>query len=145
MGIKSTISPPEGHIRRAELWNYSVNTTLESISCLRGYCYHFRDTAPLPVGETERCMYIRVISLHFKALVRQERERECVCVCVGKRERGVGGVAAIVLDLVLLGVALPVAVAGQVMLPGANLGVVLSEFGEGFKGLWVPYQHRCKR
>jgi hypothetical protein len=26
MGIKSTISPPEGHIRRAKLWNYSANT-----------------------------------------------------------------------------------------------------------------------
>ena len=46
-----------------------------------------------------------------------------------------GSVAAIVLDLVLLGVAFPVAVVGQVMLPGTNLGVVLCEFGEGFKGL----------
>ena len=26
MGIKSTISPPEGHIRRAKLWNYSDDT-----------------------------------------------------------------------------------------------------------------------
>ena len=26
MGIKSTISPPEGHIRRAKLWNYSADT-----------------------------------------------------------------------------------------------------------------------
>jgi hypothetical protein len=24
MGIQSTISPPEGHIRRAKLWNYSA-------------------------------------------------------------------------------------------------------------------------
>jgi hypothetical protein len=25
MGIKPTISPPEGHIRRAKLWNYSAD------------------------------------------------------------------------------------------------------------------------
>src|SRR5689334_21874497 len=60
MRIKSPISPPEGHIRRAKLWNYSAATTLESISCLRGYCYHFRTTAPLPVRETEQFVYIRV-------------------------------------------------------------------------------------
>jgi hypothetical protein len=42
-------------------------TTLESISCLRGYCYHFRTAAPLPVEETERDMYIRVVSLHSEA------------------------------------------------------------------------------
>ena len=26
MGIKPTTSPPEGHIRRAKLWNYSADT-----------------------------------------------------------------------------------------------------------------------
>jgi hypothetical protein len=26
MRIKSTISPPEGHIRRAKLWDYSADT-----------------------------------------------------------------------------------------------------------------------
>jgi hypothetical protein len=57
----------------------------------------------------------------------------------------VGSIAAIVLDLVLLGAALPVAVAGQEELPGTNLSVVLSEFGEGFKGLWIPHQHRSIR
>jgi hypothetical protein len=57
----------------------------------------------------------------------------------------VGSIAAAVLDLVLLGAALPVAIAGQEELPGTNLSVVLCEFGEGFKGLWIPYQHRSIR
>ena len=60
MRIKSIISPPEGHIRRAKLWNYSAATTLESISCVRGYCYHVRTTAPRPVGKTEQFVCIRV-------------------------------------------------------------------------------------
>ena len=68
-------------------------TTLESISCLRGYCYHFRAAAPLPAEETERGMYIKVVSLHSEASVCRERgegergkggerERESVCMCV---------------------------------------------------------------
>ena len=72
-------------------------TTLESISRLRGYCYLFRAAAPLPVEETERGMYIRVVSLHSEASVcrererrergkrRKKRERECVCVCESVR------------------------------------------------------------
>jgi len=34
--------------------------TLESIACVRGYCYHFRTTAPLPVEETKQFVYIGV-------------------------------------------------------------------------------------
>jgi hypothetical protein len=89
-------------------------------------------------------MYIRVISLHFEASVCRERgggererergesERERVCVCL------LGGgqvVAAIVLDLVLLGAVLLAAVAELQELAGADLGVVLCESDKGFKGL----------
>jgi hypothetical protein len=55
-------------------------------------------------------------------------------VCVGG-----GGVAAVVLDLVLLGAALLAAVAGLQELAGANLGVVLCKFEKGFKGPWITY------
>ena len=77
----------------------------------------------------------------------RERERERVCVCrgEGERRREVVSIAAVVLDLVLLGAALPVAVARQEELPGTNLSVVLCELDEGFKGLWVPYQGRSIR
>ena len=34
------------------------------------------------------------------------------------------------------------AVAGQGGLPRTNLSVILCELGKGFKGLWVPHQHR---
>jgi hypothetical protein len=57
----------------------------------------------------------------------------------------VGSIAATVPDPALPGAALPVAIAGQGKLPGTNLSVVLCEFGEGFKGLWIPYQHRSIR
>jgi hypothetical protein len=65
----------------------------------------------------------------------------------------VGDVAAIVLlDLVPLGAALEpsvvgsfAAVAGQEELPGTYFSVVLCELGKGFKGLWIPYQHRSIR
>ena len=51
---------------------------------------------------------------------RERGERECVCMCVGG-----GGVAAIVLDLVLLGAALFAVFAGLQELGGADFGVVL--------------------
>jgi hypothetical protein len=65
-------------------------------------------------------------------------EKVCVrkCVCVSVLEGG--GVAAIVLDLVLRGAALLAAVAGLQELAGADLGVVLCKFDKGFKGLWLP-------
>ena len=76
-------------------------------------------------------MYIRVISLHFEASMCQEREGVCVRVGGGgaggegkERERS-GSIAAIVLDLVLLGAALPVAFAGLQELAGADPSVVL--------------------
>jgi hypothetical protein len=51
MGVRSTISPPEGHVGRAKLWSYSATyTALESISCLRGYCYHFKLQHPFQLG-----------------------------------------------------------------------------------------------
>ena len=50
-----------------------------------------------------------------------------------------GSVAAIVLDLVLLGAALLAAVTGLQELAGADLGVVLCKFDKGFKGLWLAY------
>jgi hypothetical protein len=31
MRIKSTISPPEGRIRRAKLWNYGANTLPQKV------------------------------------------------------------------------------------------------------------------
>jgi hypothetical protein len=62
----------------------------------------------------------------------RERKRESVCVLGG-------GVAAIVLDLVLPGAALLAAVAALQELAGADLGVVLCKFDEGFKGLWIAY------
>ena len=49
------------------------------------------------------------------------------------------------MDLVLLGAAEPDGVAGQKELPGTDLGVVLCELGEGFKGLWITHQHRSVR
>ena len=44
----------------------------------------------------------------------RERERVCVCVCrgEGERKREVVSIAAVVLNLVLLGAALPVTIAG---------------------------------
>ncbi len=86
-------------------------------------------------------MYIRVISLYSEAFMcreregERERERGRESVCVGGR----GGIAAIVLDLVLLGAALLAAVAGLQELAGADLGVVLCKFDKGFKGLWIAY------
>ena len=38
------------------------------------------------------------------------------------------------------GVQLFAAVAAQGELPGADLGVVLRELGEGFESLWIPNQ-----
>jgi hypothetical protein len=38
------------------------------------------------------------------------------------------------------GVQLFAAVAAQGRLPGADLGVVLRELGEGFESLWIPNQ-----
>jgi hypothetical protein len=83
-------------------------------------------------------MYIRVIPLHSKAFTcrERERERECVCVCVCSEG---GGVAAIVLDLVLLGAALFASVRGLQQLARADLGVVLCKFDKGFKSLWIAY------
>jgi hypothetical protein len=52
-----------------------------------------------------------------------------VCVFWG------GGVAVLVLDLVLLGAALFAAVAGLQELAEADLSVVLCKFNKGFKGL----------
>jgi hypothetical protein len=66
--------------------------------------------------------------------VPREREREEKRECVLG-----GGVAAVVLDLVLLGAALLAAVAGLQELAGANLGVVLCKFEKGFKGPWITY------
>ena len=43
------------------------------------------------------------------------------------------------LDLLLLGAALLAAVAGLQELARADLGVILREFDEGFKGLWILY------
>ena len=54
-------------------------------------------------------------------------------------------IAAIELDLVLLGAAEPGGIVGQKGLPGADLGVVLCELDEGFKGLWFTHQHRSVR
>jgi hypothetical protein len=76
-------------------------------------------------------MYIKVISLHSEAFMCRERESVCV---LGREE-----VAAIVLDLVLLGAALLAAVAGLQELAGADLGVVLCKFDKGFKGPWITY------
>lgn len=46
----------------------------------------------------------------------RERERVCVCICrcrgEGERKREVVSITAVVLNLVLLGAALPVTVAG---------------------------------
>ena len=67
----------------------------------------------------------------------REREREG-----GRKRESVcwgWGVAAIVLDLVLLGAALLAAVAGLQELAGADLGVVLCKFDKGFKGLCITY------
>lgn len=73
-------------------------TTLESISCLRGYYYHFRAAAPLPVENTERGMYIRwvkwVYTRGFKGLEYQRfgkgvnpgRPEEAYKVCLTRRE-----------------------------------------------------------
>jgi hypothetical protein len=63
----------------------------------------------------------------------------CVCVCACACVRGGGVVAAIVLDLVLLGAALFAAVAGLQELAGTNLGIELCKSNKGFKGLWVSY------
>jgi hypothetical protein len=61
----------------------------------------------------------------------------------------------VLLDLVPLGATLEpsvvgsfAAVAGQGKLrelPRTDLSVVLCELGKGFKGLWIPYQHRSIR
>ena len=87
-------------------------------------------------------MYVRVISLHSEAFMCRERvcvcERESVCVSVRVGGRGVGSIAAVVLDLPLLGAALLAAVAGLQELAGADLGVVLCKLDKGFKGLWLP-------
>ena len=37
------------------------------------------------------------------------------------------------------------AVAGQGKLPGTYFSVVLCELDKGFKGLWIPHQHRSIR
>ena len=87
-------------------------------------------------------MYIRVIPLHFKASMCQERER--VSVRVGGRgrregmERGgreVGSIAAVAVEPSLLSAAWLVAVAGLQVLTGADPDVVLCESNKSFKGL----------
>ena len=56
-----------------------------------------------------------------------------------------GSIAAIVLDLILPGPALLVAIAGLQQLAGADPSVVLCELGEGFESLWISHQRRSIR
>ena len=49
-----------------------------------------------------------------------------------------GSIAAVVLNLLLLGAASLAAVAGLQVLAGADPDVVLCESNKSFKGLWLP-------